>query len=97
MLGLIEAIPIMPILNRLTPELRRSVLRQFSELIKSGTETGIKEAAQQFGFNLVAEGVVQYDSGRGVFEGVVGSFKVSFTSDVLKNSLLKAIGLATGS
>ena len=96
MLGLIEAIPIMPLLNKLTPEIRSSVLRRFSELIMSGTEAGIKEAAQKFGDGLLAEGVVRYDPERESYEGVVDSFKVSFTSDVLKNSLLKAIGLGAG-
>ena len=72
------------------------MLRKFSELIKSGTEEGIKEAATQFGSNLVAEGMVKYDPEREVYEGVIDSYKVSFSSDVLKNSLLKAIGLVSG-
>ncbi|MDH5411983.1 MAG: hypothetical protein OEY16_11390, partial [Alphaproteobacteria bacterium] len=96
MLGMIEAIPIMPILNKLTPEIRSATLRTFSELIKSGAETGIKEAATIFGDNLVAQGVVQYDPERKLYEGVVDGFKVSFTSDILKNSLLKAIGINAG-
>ena len=90
MLGLIEAIPIVPLLNKLAPEARGRVMRSFVEAMKSGTEAGVEEAWKSLGGNLVASKLVAYDPERKVYEGVIDDAKVSFTAA----SIMQAIGAA---
>lgn len=92
-LGLIEAVPIVPLLNKLAPEARSSILRTFMEIMKSGTEAGVKEATQKFTKQLVAAELIGFDPDGRRYETVIDSFEVAFTSDVLKDSLRKALGL----
>jgi hypothetical protein len=90
MLGLIEAIPIVPLLNKLAPEARSTVLRSFMGALKSGTEAALREAAQKFGDNLIASKLVAWDPERGTYEGVIDDAKVSFTA----GGIVQAIGAA---
>ena len=89
-LGMIEAVPIVPMLNKLAPEVRGQFLRPLMDAMKSGTEAGVEEAWKVLGENLIASKVVAYDPERKVYEGVIGDAKVSFTA----GGTMQAIGAA---
>ncbi|MDH5750255.1 MAG: hypothetical protein OEY85_13170, partial [Rhodospirillales bacterium] len=83
MLGLIEAIPIVPLLNKLAPETRGQTMRLLMDAMKSGTEAGLKEAATVLGENLIASDFVRYDPERKAHVAVVDGATVSFTAGTI--------------